>query len=157
MNRSTPLLLLALLLGATVLGVHAGESRPTDPTAKLAFLAGDWESRTARDSFRAHYSTPEGGLVLGVSKSLEKGQAVFFEFEVFRAEGAELVLQPYPGAKAAASFRSTKLTSTQVVFANPSNDFPSEIVYAAPTKDRLEITLRGKGQEQRFVLTRVKR
>ena len=161
MTRSALILLVPLVLGALLIGasapdVRAQDSRPSDPCSSLAFLAGDWESRSAKESFRAHYSTPEGGLVLGVSKSIEGGKAVFFELEVFRAEGAELVLQPYPGAKPAAAFRSTQLSATQVTFANPSNGFPSVIVYACPSKDRLEITLRGKGPEQRFVLERVK-
>lgn len=145
---------LALLLA---LRVSAQEERPTSPAARLAFLAGDWESRSEAESFRAHYSDPEGGMVVGVSKSVAKGKAVFFELEVFRVEGKTLVLQPYPGGKAAASFRATKLAADSVTFSNPENEFPKTITYARPAPDRLEITLRGGGRERRFTLGRLSR
>ena len=41
--------------------------------------------------------------------------AVFFELEVFRAKGQDLLLQPYPGGKAAASFRATKVEPNMVI------------------------------------------
>jgi len=155
------LTLLALLAAPIALQVSAQETKPAAPapaSAKgLAFLAGDWESRSAKESFRAHYGDPEGGMVLGVSKSIEGGRAVFFELEVFRSEGEVLVLQPYPGGKAAASFRATELTKSSVTFANPKNEFPKEITYACPSQDRLEITLRGGDREQRFALKRLSR
>lgn len=144
-----PLLLLALRVGA--------QDPPASPAERLAFLAGDWESRSPKESFRAHYGDPEGGMVLGVSKSVRGGKAVFFELEVFRAEGEELLLQPYPGGKAAASFRASKVEANSVTFANPENAFPKEITYACPTKDTLRITLRGGGKEQRFELERLSR
>ena len=158
------LTLLSLVCGALAFQVRAQDSRPAEPSGQaappaqsLAFLAGDWESRSPKESFRAHYGDPEGGLVLGVSKSIQGGRAVFFELEVFRAEGQVLVLQPYPGGKAAASFRATKLAKNSVTFANPKNEFPKEITYACPSKDRLEITLTGDGREQRFALERLSR
>lgn len=161
MKRFALVLILLALVGVSRLGPEAWgqESRPAKPAGpsakSLAFLAGDWESRSAEESFRAHYSDPEGGMVLGVSKSVEKGRAQFFELEVFGVQGGELVLQPYPGGKAAAAFALKESTRTSVTFANPKNPFPSEITYACPAKDRLEITLRGQGREQRFVLKRL--
>jgi uncharacterized protein DUF6265 len=155
MKRAAIALTFLVLLLA--LRVGAQDSPPASPAEGLAFLAGDWESRSAGESFRAHYSDPEGGMVVGVSKSVAKGKAVFFELEVFRVAGQELVLQPYPGGKAAASFRASKLEKNSVTFANPNNEFPKEITYACPAKDQLEITLRGGGKERRFALRRLSR
>lgn len=167
MKRALTLTLLVLVcLGAPRARLAAEEPRgAAKQFAALSWLEGTWESREKGESFRAHYGSPEGGVLLSASKGVQGGQARFFEFEVFRLEGApgaqRVTLQPYPGGKPAASFVLTESSATErfALFSAPKNPFPSTIRYARAQDDRLVITLKGtqggKPATVRYELKRV--
>ena len=100
------------------------------------------------------------GKVLGVTKVVHGDACQFFEFEVFEQRGKDLVVQPYPGGKPAASFKLTTLDGQRAVFSNPANDWPQHIEYSRPDADTLQFTLsavkNGKRRAETYRLKRVK-
>jgi hypothetical protein len=94
--------------------------------------------------FHAHYSTPEGGLILSHSRLLKEGRESFYEFEVFGTMDDEVVwLQPFPGGNKAVGFRLKELDreARKATFEQPEKDYPTRIVYHRTAENELVITL----------------
>jgi hypothetical protein len=147
MSRPIKLLaLLALLSGLIALAPVAPQERTKagDDLAAMDFLAGYWSGEMWGGEFHAHYSTPEGGLILSHSRLLKEGKESFYEFEVFGPASDELVwLQPFPGGSKAVGFRLEELDreARKATFEQPDKDFPTRIVYHRQAEDELVITL----------------
>ncbi len=129
--------------------------------ASMTWLAGAWQGKAWGGTFRAYYSTPDGGKVVGRSQLLKDDKISFHEFEVFEVLGKSLTLQPYPGGKPAASlvFNTKASSAKRAVFENPKNDYPKRIQYERADDKRLVIKLSNPGQkdgkQETFDLTRV--
>jgi len=124
---------------------------PYHPTmSDLAWLEGVWRGRVGTRDFEARYTSPEGGLILSMSKYTSKGRAVEFEFEQFDERDGTLVLTPYPqGNKSPVRFRVTDFDSStrRAVFENPAHDFPTKISYQRVAEDSLTILVSGPGKD----------
>lgn len=134
--------------------------KPSEALKEMSWLAGSWSGEMWGGTFKAYYSTPEGGKILSHSQLLKDDEVVFYEFEVFEARGRGVHLQPFPGGERAGGFelRSSDAEQRKAVFENPEKDFPTRIVYQRVSKDGLEITLSdphgGSDKVERFVLKR---
>jgi len=113
--------LLSLIL-FTALSAHAADF----PT----FMTGNWRMTLANGSVvEEHWTTADGGLMLGMGRSVPaKGNA---EFEFLRIEprDGKLTYLAMPFAKPATPFPLKSLTGSRVVFENPEHDFPQRIIY----------------------------
>lgn len=127
---------------------------PDQQLAALAWLAGTWRS----DTYTAHYSGPEGGVILSYSKQYEDGRLVFFEQERFEVRDGHVVEAPSPkGVPSPVVFTLTALDPAghAAVFENPTHDFPTRLSYRREG-DRLHIRVEGPGGRGfGFVLDRV--
>ena len=157
MSRLTTLFTLVLpsvLALASVSSLKSGTPQEPEAAPKLApsdeklasmdWLAGYWSGEMWGGMFHAHYSTPEGGLILSHSRLLHGDKESFYEFEVFGPQDDEVVwLQPFPGGKKAVGFRLKELDrdARKATFENPDKDYPTRIVYHRQAEDRLVITL----------------
>jgi hypothetical protein len=135
--------------------------RSDDKLAAMDWLAGYWSGEMWGGVFHAHYSTPEGGLILSHSRLMKGSEETFYEFEVFGPADDEVVwLQPFPGGKKAVGFRLKELDveARRATFENPDKDYPTRIVYHRQAEDELVITLsdpHGGGEKvERFELRR---
>ena len=132
---------------------------PSADLASLSWLAGEWRGDVDGAVFVTDYTTPDGGLILSVSKTLKEGRAVFHEFERFEVLKGAVVLTPYPGGKASDRFTLTGFDPAvpRASFVNPKHDFPTEITYAIEG-EKLVVTLtavaRKKSEVVRFELHR---
>lgn len=121
------------------------------PQAKLAclsFLTGDWVGKSPKGRWEAHYTTPEGGLLLGTSKEYIDGRVTAFEFEMFQIEGDDVVVWPHPNGKKKVPFKLTLLDrgKRKAVFENPQHDFPQRLEYWRHSDDRLVISVTSPGK-----------
>ena len=132
-------------------------------TSDLPWLEGVWRGRVGGRDFEARYTSPDGGLILSMSKYTANGKAVEFEFERFTEKEGTVVLTPYPdGKESPATFRLTDFDqkTRRAVFENPEHDFPTKISYQRVAEDSLTILVSGPrkdGKEKvlRYELRRV--
>ncbi|MCO5170397.1 MAG: DUF6265 family protein [Planctomycetes bacterium] len=137
-----------LFTAALVVCMHSGVAAapPEGGVAALGWLEGRWRGPGGRgQTFEAIYTSPEGGVILGVTKGFSGDRVTFTEFERIEARGGEVVLTPFPGGREACTFTLTEhdAAARRAVFANPDNDFPARIVFERPEDGALRITLEG--------------
>jgi hypothetical protein len=148
-----PALLLLHSPGPPLARFGAGSTRlpAYHPTASdLAWLEGVWRGRVGGRDFETRYTSPEGGLILSMSKYTANGKAVEFEFEQFDERDGTLMLTPYPQGKVSAvTFRVTDFDSKarRAVFENPEHDFPTKIGYQRVAENSLTILVSGPGKD----------
>jgi len=112
---------------------------------QVAFFAGSFRGATAAGIVEEHWSGPCGGTMLGVGRSVEHGQTVFFEFLRVerRADGVFYVAQPRGGP--ATEFRLASASTDLARFENAQHDFPRVITYR---KVGANLVTRVEGLEQ---------
>jgi hypothetical protein len=116
----------------------------------LSWLEGVWRGRVGGRDFEARYTSPDGGLILSMSKYTANGKPAGFEFERFEEKDGHVVLTPYPdGKESPATFRLTDFDqkTRRALFENPKHDFPTKISYQRVAGDRLTILVSGPGKD----------
>lgn len=134
MRMKTRTAALLTLVSVFLLAQHA----PKASIERLAWLAGCWSSSAGGVSITEQWMKPEGGLMLGMSRTVSGGKAVEFEFVQVREDGkGGLVFVAKPSGQAEASFPAVKVAEREIVFENHSHDFPQRIIYRSPSEDEL--------------------
>ena len=129
----------------SLLVAHAVEANEVTAAERLASL--DWLAGTWRDEgFEAHYTSPEGGMILSASKNYAGGRVVFFEFERIEIQDDEVVYIPYPAGNSSVTFKLVDYDSKKkrVRFENKAHDFPKDLTFDLISKDQLRIFLTGE-------------
>ena len=104
--------------------------QPPPPTIKdVAWIAGCWEMTRNGRHVVENWTAPEGGTMMGVSRTVVNGRTTEWEFLIIRegAKGLEYVAKP--SGQPEATFTSTTVSANEVVFENPAHDFPRKIHY----------------------------
>ena len=120
------------------------EENPT--LENLNWLAGKWrlekQARTAngetlRRIVDEQWTSSAGGMMLGVSRTVENGKTVSFEFLriVQRSDGTYYIAQP--NGDPPTEFRLKSAQSDEWVFENPAHPFPRRIRYRRDGEDAL--------------------
>jgi hypothetical protein len=140
-------LMLFVTLAARVQAPPAGA-----PTVKdVAWIAGCWESTRGGRHVAEHWMAPEGGTMMGVSRTTAGEKTTEWEFLIIRqgAQGLDYVAKP--SRQPEATFTATRATANEVVFENPAHDFPKRIVYKRDG-DTLTASIEGpmNGQDRRI-------
>ncbi len=104
--------------------------QPSKPVPDdLGWLSGCWAfTRNGRHVIE-NWTPAEGGTLVGVSRTVADGKTVEYEFLLIRAGAAGLEYVAKPSGQAEATFTSTRVTASEVVFENPAHDFPKRILY----------------------------
>ena len=98
--------------------------------ANLSFMTGCWEVKDGPMLTEEQWSKPAGDTMLGLSRTLKEGKTVFSEFMriektpdgyAYRAR----ILPGQPGTL----FKMIRSSDAEVVFENPTHDFPQRILY----------------------------
>lgn len=132
----------------------------TDPLAIVAWMAGCWSEQGRDAGSVEQWTTPAGGLMLGMARTLKAGRVVDFEFMQIRtgADG-KLVYIAQPQGRPPTEFKLVRQAKdTEAVFENPAHGFPQRVLYRLAAPDRLaariEGTLNGKDLGVDFTLQR---
>ena len=133
-------------------------SQPGATTADLAFLAGCWKFEAKGRVVEEHWMAPAGGSLMGISRTVVNGKTTDFEFLQIRdlADGLTLIAKPSNQPEAKFVLRSK--TGDEVVFENPTHDFPQRVRYrlnGEALHARVEGTLKGKERGVDFPYVRV--
>jgi hypothetical protein len=152
------LLLLVIFGIATVSFGQAGAK-----LADLGFLSGCWEMKNESSGLHITemWMKPSGDAMIGVGRTIKNGKLADYEFLriVEDASGLAYISRPSSN-KEDTSFKMIKSSSNEVVFENPTHDFPQRIIYKLLASDkltaRIEGTMNGKIRGTDFPYTRAR-
>jgi hypothetical protein len=145
----------ALLCGA-ILTVGAASAASPRRVHQLRWLSGCWAQRDARSTVEEFWTTPNGGMLFGIGRTIVRRDAgdTTASFEVMRIyeRGETLVFAATPSGQELAEFTEQELTDSTVVFANPMHDFPQFVRYRRRGSQYLHARVDGKmgGKDQAF-------
>ena len=132
----------------------------TEPAAieQLSWLSGCWERTHGDRHIQEQWMAPAGGVMLGMSRTVEAGALREYEYMRIEEQGGGLVFIARPSGQEGASFPSISVTASKVVFENPAHDFPQRVIYArgedGSLQARIEGAMDGKAQGVDFTLQR---
>ena len=137
--------------------VHSASATTID---ELAWLTGCWQSTGEARQTTEHWLKARGRMMLGISQTVDGGRTVEFEFmRIQQEEGGAVYLMATPSGQREARFKLTKASAREIVFENPTHDFPQRISYKLEGKDslvaRISGTVKGKEKSDDFPLKRV--
>ena len=123
----------------------AEESKPT--LADLSWLAGCWEGGGGEGSaYHEQWMVPDGGAMLGMSRTLSNQKVVSFEFLRIHQEDDGIYYTSIPSGQTQASFKLKSFADGKVVFENPDHDFPQRIVYTRGSDGGLLASIEGNSK-----------
>lgn len=152
----------AVAVVCAVLGAVAGAAgiaAAAQGSGSLSWLAGCWATPGAEPGSGEMWTSPAGGTLLGVSRTVRGGQTVAWEFMVIRDEADGTYFVAKPSGQPEARFRAVSLSATKAVFENPAHDFPQRVIYERRTPTavtgRIEGTTGGRARSADFPLESV--
>ncbi len=118
----------------------------------VAWLQGCWEAPSGRSIVEEQWMAPRGSTMLMMGRTVRDGKLVEYEVVLLREESATLVYEAHPSGQSPASFRSTRVSESSVIFENPEHDFPRTIGYQLNRPDSLLAFVEGPsgGQTRRI-------
>jgi hypothetical protein len=144
--------MLTLLLTVTI-AAGAQASAPTAPPSvkDVAWIAGCWDSTRNGRHVSEQWMPPEGGTMMGVSRTTMGDKTTEWEFLIIRQGPAGLDYVAKPSRQPEATFTATSASATEVAFENLAHDFPKRIIYKR-TGDALTASIEGpmNGQNRRI-------
>lgn len=146
-------------LSLCLLASSGAQQEPKPTVAALAWISGCWENTRGKRYNEEHWMKAAGNNMLGMSRTLNDGRAVEYEFLRIHEDKGDIYYTAKPSGQAEASFKLISWKANEVVFENPAHDFPQRIIYRR-NGDTLQARIEGKmnGQERGidFPFTRAK-
>ena len=104
---------------------------------KLGWLSGKWHIEDHGRVIDEQWTTPAGGMMLGMSRTVKDGKTLSFEFLriVERPDGLLYIAQPE--GRPPTEFRLISSEGDEWVFENPEHPFPRRIRYKRVSDDSL--------------------
>ena len=116
----------ALLL---VAGIEYAAAQTQSGIERAAWLEGCWESAAPGRTVEESWLPAKGGNMIGVGRTIRDGKTTSYEMVVLREHGERLEYEAHPSGQSPATFLSTRITPSELVFENPEHDFPQEVGY----------------------------
>jgi hypothetical protein len=138
--------IIGLAFALTAGGVRAADETPVPRTklAQLAWLTGSWAFEVNGRAVTEQWMAPDGGMMLGMSRTVVRGRAVDFEFLVLREDAhGDIYYDARPSGQEPASFKLVHLAPNEVTFENPAHDFPQRITYRLSEGGKLDAAIEG--------------
>ncbi|MFN8654194.1 MAG: DUF6265 family protein [Gemmatimonadales bacterium] len=131
------------LLAAALLLLPAGPLAAQQVTA-LGWMAGCWRQLDAGVVVEEVWLGPQGGTMVGVSRTVFGDTTRSTEHMVIRTGmSGGLVYEASPSGQPPAAFLSTAVSDSLVVFENLTHDFPQQIRYSRAGRDSLVAVVSG--------------
>jgi hypothetical protein len=114
----------------------------------LSWMAGCWRQESSGRIVDEVWMAPRGDGMLGMSRTVAKDRIVEHEFLQIRVQEGRLVYIAKPSRQAEATFTAVAASAREVIFENPTHDFPQRIVYRLQSDGNLAARIEGteKGQ-----------
>ena len=141
-----------IALSLLLVFLPAVEAQTPNPSVKdVAWIAGCWElDRNGRHVMES-WLPPEGGTMMGVSRTVAGTRTIEWEFLIIREGRGGLEYVAKPSGQPEATFTATGASPREVLFENPAHDFPKKIHYTRDG-DSLTAAIEGpmNGQSRRI-------
>lgn len=112
--------------------------------ADLAWLAGTWSFERNGRVVTERWTAPAGGMMLATSQTVAGGRTLEYEFIVLRTDKeGRVVYVAKPSRQPEATFTLIQLAEREVVFENPTHDFPQRISYTIKPDGTLLAAIEG--------------
>lgn len=128
----------------------------------LGWLAGCWEASKPDTGFMLseQWMKPEGGMMIGMGRTIQSGKAVDWEFMRIEQSGDGLTFFAKPKVNNEETrFKMIRMSDSEVAFENLAHDFPQRVIYRLTKADLLtpsiEGTINGKSKAIEFPMQRV--
>jgi hypothetical protein len=140
-------------LTALILLMMAGSARPSPDTSVTAFawLAGCWASVAGEFGTGEVWTSPAGGTMLGLSRTVRDGKTIEYEFmQIREIAPGQLAFVAHPSGQPQAAFPLVRSAPGELVFELPTHDFPQRVIYRLVEPDRLHARIEGtvKGEDR---------
>lgn len=148
--------IVTLTLVAALVAPLVNEQAPTSNDAR--FLAGCWKFEAKGRVVEEQWMAPEGGALLGMSRTVVNGKLAEFEFLQIRELPEGLAYIAKPSNQPEAKFIAATKSGDEIVFENPAHDFPQRIRYRLAgdvLSARIEGAMNGKPRGIDFPYRRV--
>jgi len=109
----------------------------------VARLAGCWQG-TEDPGIVEQWMLPEGKMTMGMSRTIQNGVAIQFEFLRIIEDAGTVSYVAKPSGQPEASFPLIHSDKNQLVFENPQHDFPQRILYTFSGRDLVTARIEGK-------------
>jgi hypothetical protein len=119
----------------------AATTQRSAPSA--AWLAGCWALEQANRLVEETWMPERGGVMLGMSRTSVSGELKEYEFVMLRVAGTALEYRVQAGDQPEVVFRATRGSPKEVIFENPTHDFPKRIGYRLASRDSMEAWVDG--------------
>jgi hypothetical protein len=139
-------MMLPIAVVAAIAGLSSAATQAAPPLDRLRWLGGCWELRRGPRVTFEMWMLPEGGMMLGASRSVVNG--VVREVEQLRLSlrGDTLVYTALPSGQQETEFKTVIVSDSGFAVENPAHDFPQRIIYSRRGADSLLARIEGPGQ-----------
>ena len=117
-----------LLVAACGVALSAGQPRQVS-IRDVAWLQGCWEMREGDRVVEERWMPPRAGSMLGIGRTTRGEKLVEHEFIVLTERDGRLAYEAHPSGQATATFLSQPISGREVVFEDPTHDFPQRVGY----------------------------
>jgi len=124
----------------------------------VGWLQGCWQMTAGDRVVEEQWMAPRAGVMLSAGRTVRGSTLVEWEWVLLREKDGTLEYEAHPSGQASAVFTARSATDNEVVFENPTHDFPQRVGYRRD-KDSLlawiEGTAGGKLRRVEFPYRRV--
>lgn len=114
--------------------------------SELEWLAGSWILTKGDRTTEEQWMRPSGGMMIGMSRTLDSGKVNGFEFVRIEQRGDDLFYIAQPQGRPPTEFKLLKSSQSEVVFQNLQHDFPQQITYTHNKDGGLTARIQGPGK-----------
>lgn len=114
-----------------------------DPLERLSWLSGSWRvSRPDGEIVEETWTTPSGGLLVAMGRSVRTGKPANHEYLRIEARGDKIVYVAQPMGQPPTEFTLTSSDGKRALFENMAHDWPKRIRYER-TNEGLAVRVEG--------------
>ena len=104
---------------------------------RLSWLSGCWALDGSEAGTSEQWMTPMAGSLIGMARTVKGGRTVQHEFMQIREDAAaSLAFIALPSGKTQTTFLLVRQSDAEVVFENPTHDFPQRVIYRQLSPNR---------------------
>jgi hypothetical protein len=127
-----------------VLGEASAPAAQEMTVDRIAWLQGCWRSIRDETTIEEQWMAPRGGSMLGMGRTVRGSKTVEYELVMISQQNGRLAYEAHPSGQPSATFLSTTVSDTTIVFENAEHDFPQRVGYKRNGSDALEAWIEGQ-------------